>query len=149
MVILSGKILTRILKWQNLITKLYQHHFGAITIALYRDKKKCIEQTPLKINFKGGLFCTILTQNVPRGACTYHRVISMLTLHAHINIPLSSARLPTLFQQPLKLFTLYITLFLFTVSSLKQNLFCVENRKIIQTFVQQNRGRCTYSGVNF
>ena len=36
--------------------------------------------------------------NRPR--CTYHRVIYMPTLHECTNVPLSSARLPTFFQQP-------------------------------------------------
>ena len=35
------------------------------------------------------------------GTCTHHRVIYMLTLHARTNVPLSSAWLPTFFQQPL------------------------------------------------
>ena len=35
-----------------------------------------------------------------KGTCTYHRVIYMLTLHARINVPLSSAHTWTLFHHP-------------------------------------------------
>ena len=59
-----------------------------------------LTQTPLKLSFKGSLCYTILIQNVPRSMCTYHRVIYMQTLHAHTNVPLSSARTRTPFHPP-------------------------------------------------